>query len=141
MLELGDYIAIFEKMPGMCLILDTSFNIIAQNDAHEAATFTKRENVVGRFLFEVFPDNTNVPDAEGLSEVRASLLTVLKTRAPHKIDEVKYDIARPTSEGGGFEVRYWSITNTPVLGADGFVRWIVNTAEDVTELVAPRRNT
>jgi len=135
MLELADYEAIFETLPGMCLILDTSFNIVAQNDAHETATLTKRENTVGRFLFEVFPDNTNVPNAEGLSQVRGSLLTVLRTRAPHKIDSVKYDIERPE---GGFEVRYWSITNTPLLGEDGFVRWIINTADDITELVALR---
>src|ERR1051325_5186876 len=112
MTQVPDWRETFEKSRGMCLVLDTSFNIVAQNDAHQAATRTKRENTVGRFLFEVFPDNTNVPDAEGLSEVRASLLNVLKTRAPHKIDAVKYDIARPISDGGGFEVRYWSITNT-----------------------------
>ena len=122
----------------MCLILDTAFNIVGQNDAHEAATLTKREDTVGRFLFRVFPDNPMERDAEGLTQVHASLLAVLRTRAPHKIDAVKYDIARPE---GGYKVRYWSITNTPVLGEDGYVQWIINTAEDVTELVALRSQT
>lgn len=137
MLQIADLIAIFEKLPGMCLVLDTSFNIVAQNDAHEAATLTKREDTVGRYLFEVFPDNPNERDAEGLTQVYGSLLAVLRNRAPHKIEAVKYDIAR---EKGGYEVRYWSITNTPVLGEDGFVRWIIDTAEEVTELIALKRS-
>jgi len=137
-IEPDDLVTIFEKLPGMCLILDTSFNIVAQNDAHEKATLTRRKDTVGRFLFEVFPDNPNHQNAVGLSAVRESLLTVLKTRAPHRIEAIKYDIARPLSQGGGFEERYWTITSTPVLGADGFVRWIINTADDITELVALR---
>lgn len=41
---------------------------------------------------------------------------------------------------GGFEMRYWAITNTPVLGDDGFVRWIINRAEDATELALLRQS-
>jgi signal transduction histidine kinase/ActR/RegA family two-component response regulator len=47
----------------------------------------------------------------------------------------KYDIRRPESEGGGFEVRYWSPRNIPVLRADGSLAYIINRAEDVTEFV------
>ncbi|RUT07798.1 hypothetical protein DSM106972_020580 [Dulcicalothrix desertica PCC 7102] len=48
---------------------------------------------------------------------------------------LKYDIRRPESEGGGFEVRYWSPINSPVLNADGEVTFIINRAEDVTEFM------
>ncbi|KAB2866712.1 MAG: PAS domain-containing protein, partial [Bauldia sp.] len=50
----------------------------------------------------------------------------------------KYDIKRPASEGGGFEERYWSPLNTPVLGTDGSVAWIIHRVEDVTPLVRLR---
>jgi hypothetical protein len=30
------------------------------------------------------------------------------------------------------------VTNSPILGEDGYVRWIINRAEDVTELVELR---
>jgi len=36
---------------------------------------------------------------------------------------------------GSCQERWWQIINTPVLGDDGYVRWIINRAEDVTELV------
>ncbi len=39
---------------------------------------------------------------------------------------------------GGFEKRYWAVTNTPILGDDGFVRWIIIRAEDATELMLLR---
>jgi len=45
----------------------------------------------------------------------------------------KYDIPRPASEGGGFEERYWSPLNVPVLGADGSVELIIHNVTDVTE--------
>jgi PAS domain-containing protein len=130
-----DFQAIFQKTPGLYLVLDTSFFIVAVNDAYTAATMTRREEIVGRALFEVFPDNPDDHSADGVSNLRRSLLNVLKTRLPDKMSVQKYDIRRPIEEGGGFEVRYWSPLNTPVLGADGFVRWIIHRVEDVTELV------
>ncbi|MBW4598207.1 MAG: hypothetical protein KME29_00975 [Calothrix sp. FI2-JRJ7] len=47
----------------------------------------------------------------------------------------KYDIRRPESQGGGFEVRYWNPINSPVLNADGEVICIINRVEDITEFV------
>jgi PAS domain-containing protein len=135
LLQPSDFMAIFEKAPGLCLVMDASFVILAQNDAHASATMTKRSETVGRLLFEVFPDNPNDSGADGISLLRASLLNVLQTRRPDTIPELKFDIERPQ---GGFEVRYWSVTNTPVLGEDGFVRWIINSVADITELTLLR---
>ena len=47
----------------------------------------------------------------------------------------KYDIPKPTAEGGGFEERYWSPLNTPVLDANGVVKYIIHKVEDVTDFV------
>jgi signal transduction histidine kinase len=47
----------------------------------------------------------------------------------------KYDIRRPEAEGGGFEVRYWTPVNSPVLGADGALASILHSVDDVTEFV------
>lgn len=132
-----DFVSIFEKSPRLCLILDPAFTIVAQNQAHAEATMTKPADTIGRSLFEVFPDNPNDSGADGLSHLRASLLNVLRTRAADTIPVLKFDIARPD---GGFEVRYWSVTNTPVLGPDGFVRWIINSVDDITELTLLREN-
>jgi len=45
---------------------------------------------------------------------------------------IRFDVK---GEMGSCQERWWQIINTPVLGDDGYVRWIINRAEDVTELV------
>jgi PAS domain-containing protein len=134
--EEPDYRVLFEALPALYLVLDPSFTIVAVSDAHLRATHTKRNEVVGRHLFEVFPDNPNDRTANGLDTLRASLLRVLKTRAPDRMHRLKYDIENRKPGARGYEERYWDVVNIPILGADGFVRWIVNTATDVSELVA-----
>ncbi len=131
-----DYAALFEKTPGLYLVLDTSFVIVAANDAYCAATMTVRADIVGRPLFQVFPDNPGDSSADGVQNLRASLLKVLKTRAPDRMAIQKYDIERRGI--GGFETRYWSPFNIPILGPDGYVKWIIHTVEDVTELAVER---
>jgi PAS domain-containing protein len=130
-----DYQLVFDLMPGMCLVLDPSFKIIAQNRDHAKATLSIAKSVVGRGLFEVFPDNPDDSDAQGVASVRQSLLRVLKSRETDVMPMVRYDV-QPVS--GKFQARYWTITNTPILGPDGYVQWIINRAEDVTELVELR---
>lgn len=131
-----DFEALFAKLPGLYLILDAKFDIVAVNEAYCRATMTVRDNIVGHHVFEVFPDNPGDSAADGVHNLRASLLKVLKTRQADTMDLQKYDIERRGM--GGFEVRYWSVQNVPILGADGYVRWIVHAVEDVTELVNMR---
>jgi len=126
-----DFGLVFDQTPGMCLILDTSFYIVAQNAEHARATLTTSINVIGRWLFEVFPDQDD-SRATGVSLVRQSLLNVLETRRPDAMPVIRFDVQ---SKSGVYEQRYWAITNTPVLGPDGFVEWIINRAQDVTHLV------
>ena len=125
----ADFETIFERACGLCLILDPSLKIVAQNDAHARATMTRREETLGKFLFEVFPDN---PDSsgDGISLLRRSLLNVLKTRARDVIPSFKFDVA--PVEGGAYVPRFWRVVNTPVLGKDGFVRLIINQVDDLT---------
>lgn len=136
-----DFKLLFENAPGLFLVLrpDADFMILGASNAYLRATLTERENIVGRGLFEVFPDNPDDPDATGTSNLRASLQRVLATKAPDAMAVQKYDIRRPLSEGGGFEERFWSPVNSPVLVADGRIRYIIHRVEDVTEFVRVSR--
>ena len=51
-----DYELVFQQMPGLCLILDPAFTIVAQNEQHARITETQ---AVGQNLFAAFPDNPN----------------------------------------------------------------------------------
>jgi len=123
---------LLEAAPGAYLVLDPDFTIVAVTDAYLRATLTVREQIIGRELFDVFPDNPNDPAASGTRNLRASFETVLRTAAPHSMPVQKYDIRRPGSEE--FEERYWKPLNTPVV-IDRKVACIIHSVEDVTSLV------
>jgi len=133
--EKVDYELVFSLLPGMCLVLDPGFTIVAQNAEHARATLSIAQDVVGQNLFAAFPDNPDHSAADGVATVRTSLLKVLKTRQADAMPVIRYDVK---GARGGYQPRYWQITNTPVLGPDGYVRWIINRAEGVTELTELR---
>ena len=91
--------------------------------------------MVGRRLFDVFPDNPDDPATEGARNLKASLTRVLRERTRDSMSVQKYDIPRPASGGGGFEERFWTVSNSPVLAADGSLASIVHAVEDVTEYI------
>jgi PAS domain S-box-containing protein len=130
-----EYERAFNSAPGNYLLLAPDFTIIGVTDSYLRATMTRRAEILGRGLFEVFPDNPDDPAADGVRNLRASLQRVLAQRKPDRMALQKYDIRRPPEEGGGFEERYWSPLNTPVFDPDGALRYIIHWVEDVTELV------
>jgi signal transduction histidine kinase len=130
-----DFRMLFEAAPGLYLVLAPDLRIVAVSDAYLRATMTTRDSILGRGIFEVFPDNPDDPQATGVFNLRASLASVLEFGRTDTMAVQKYDVRRPESEGGGFEERYWSPQNSPVLGPDGRVRFIIHRVEDVTEFV------
>lgn len=130
-----DFKALFESSPGCYLVLAPDLTIVAANDAYLRATMTQRETILGRRLFDVFPDNPDDPGATGVRNLSASLEPVLRDGVSDTMAVQKYDIRRPESEGDGFEERYWRPVNSPVFGPDGEITYIIHRVEDVTEFV------
>jgi signal transduction histidine kinase/CheY-like chemotaxis protein len=130
-----DFKALFESGPALYLVLDPDLTIVAVSDAYLSATMTKRPEIIGRGLFDVFPDNPDDPEATGVLNLRTSLDRVRRDLVADRMAVQKYDIRRPESEGGGFEVRYWSPLNSPVLGPNRHLAHIIHRVEDVTEFV------
>jgi PAS domain S-box-containing protein len=130
-----DYRRIFELSPTPYLVLAPDLTIVAANAAYLRATLTSGDDLVGRPLFEAFPDNPDDPNATGVRNLRASLQRILATSEPDVMPVQKYDIRRPAERGGGFEERYWSPVNSPVIGSKGEVAWIVHRVVDVTDFV------
>ncbi len=134
-----DFQALFEACPGLYLVLLPNtpvFTIIAVSNAYLQATMTKREVILGKGIFEAFPDNPDDPHATGVRNLRTSLEKVVLNKTTDAMLVQKYDIARPDSQGGGFEERYWTPINSPVLGPDGKLLYIIHRVEDVSEPTA-----
>ncbi|WP_234543961.1 PP2C family protein-serine/threonine phosphatase [Streptomyces shenzhenensis] len=133
-----DHTALFAATPSPYLVLGPDLVIVDVNRAYLAATRRTREDLVGRHIFTAFPDNPADPDADGVRNLGASLHRVLATARPDTMALQKYDIpvmGRP----GAFEERWWSPVNTPVLGPDGQVAYIIHRVEDVTAFVKEYR--
>ena len=127
-----DFQKVIESVSSIYIILSTELNILYVNEALEKASMRRREDIIGRNLFEVFPDNPADKNADGVSNLSNSLHSVIKNKKQHTMAVQKYDIQRPD---GTFEVRYWSPLNIPVLNSENEIEYIIHRVEDVTEFV------
>src|SRR5689334_9003667 len=89
-----DYRVLFEAMPGLYLVLAKDLRVVAASDAYLAATMTRREEILGKPMWEIFPDNPDDPSVEGSKHVRESQQRVLATRRTDTMAVQKYDIPR-----------------------------------------------
>lgn len=129
------YKDLFRQLPGLFLILTPQLEIVDASDAYLDGTLTKRNEIVGKSIFEVFPDNPNEADATGARNLRQSLMRVLNEKLADAMAVQKYDIPRPAADGGGFEERYWSPINAPLFNSQGEIEFIIHRVENVTDFV------
>ncbi|WP_220810333.1 hybrid sensor histidine kinase/response regulator [Noviherbaspirillum aridicola] len=124
---------LFDSSPGSFLILlpDADFTIVGVTKGYRRDTLTTREVLLGRGVFDAFPDNPHTPEANSTRNLRASLLRVVATRSPDTMVIQRYDV--PRRDGMGFEVRYWSPVNTPVIAPDGEMIYIIHGVRNVTD--------
>lgn len=132
-----DFRVIFESTPGLYLVLDPEFTIVAVSDAYARATMTERDSIVGQGIFTIFPDNPDDVGAEGVRNLRTSLERVRRDRTTDVMPVQKYDIR---TAGGEYEERFWSPTNVPVPGPDGTLQFIIHRVEDVTDHLRLQRS-
>ena len=121
----------FEASSHPYMLLDPApgLHIVDINDAYAQATFTKRSDVVGRSLFDIFPDNPDDALADGVSNLYASLRTVVKSGQPHAMAVQRYDIRDPD---GKFVERHWQPINSPIHDGEGILIYLLHHVEDVT---------
>ncbi|MER7487522.1 SpoIIE family protein phosphatase [Streptomyces sp. NPDC126497] len=132
-----DYAAVYRALPGMVALLTPDLVYADVNEAFVRGSGRSREDLVGRYLFDVFPENPNDPEATGAHHLRASLQRVLSTGERDTMAVQRYDVESP-EHSGHWEERYWSPVNTPVPGPDGRIALIVHRVEEVTELLRVR---
>lgn len=128
--------SLFETLPGLYLVLTPDLRIITATEAYLAATMTTREGIVGRDLFDVFPDNPADPGANAVSNLKSSFERVKRTKEADTMAIQKYDVRGPD---GTFEEKYWSPINSPMLGADQEIEFIIHRVEDVTDFVRQKK--
>jgi PAS domain S-box-containing protein len=128
----AELLSLFESLPGSYLVLTPDLTIVTASDAYLKSTLTTRAGIVGRKLFEIFPDNPDDPGTKAVSAMQASIDRVLRSGTADTMAISKHDVRRPD---GGFEVRYWSPVNSPMFGPDHAIKYVIHRVEEVTDFV------
>jgi len=127
-----DYEAIYRQLPIPVLLLTPEFAIADANLAFLRTAGRTREELLGRDLFDAFPEDPSDPRATGVRNSIASLRRVLATGQPDAMEFQKYDVEVPGSQGA-YAKHYWSGVNAPAFGPDGRIMLITHCGEDVTD--------
>ena len=127
------YRRLFKAAPGKILVLlPRSFEIVTATDEYLAATAKREQDIVGKRVFDAFPDDPTDPLADGERNLLASLERVEALKAPDTMGIQRYPLRSPQ---GTFEERFWSSMNTPVLDEHGEIEFILHRTEDITGVI------
>ncbi|RNI32448.1 PAS domain S-box protein [Rufibacter immobilis] len=126
-----DFSRIFKLAPDNMVVIGPDFTVLTATDAYLRITKRKLDDIVGlHFLLEAFPDKTYSFEE---NPVRKSIAKVLETKQVDRMELVRYHIALPEEDGGGFYDSFWEASHTPVLDAQGNIEYIIQKTTDVTE--------
>ncbi|MEU1623092.1 SpoIIE family protein phosphatase [Streptomyces sp. NPDC005722] len=124
-----DYEGIFDASPSAMLVLTPQFVILDANMSYQNLVGRSRHQLVGRNIFDAFPQD---PDSQ--DDLQASLRRVLETGAQDVEGPIRHDVEE-WDRSGVFTERYWSPINAPVLDSEGHIALIVHRLEEITDLV------
>lgn len=125
----------FEATSAPYAVTDRRLRIQAVNTAYTEATLRVRDELVGRYLFDAFPEDPETHAAKGRANLTSSLESVFRRRRRHHMAVQRYDV--PARESDGFVRKTWSPVNSPIRGSDGQVVAALIHIEDVTDLYPP----
>ena len=128
-----DALRVLHALPARFMVLladGPRFTIAEASEAYIASARASRDEMLGRGLFEAFPDDHEVPASEVRALLLRSLTRVQEGGVVDRMPVVRYDV--PARDGQPRAVHYWIPVNAPVIGADGRVQYIVHYAEDAT---------
>jgi diguanylate cyclase (GGDEF)-like protein/PAS domain S-box-containing protein len=128
-----DFEALFAAMPTAYLVLTPDLVIVEANAAYLSLVGHRREDLVGRPVFEVFPPDTDALHDGARNPLEESFKRARDTGRPDLLPLTKYDVQDPVS--GRVLERYWSLVSVPVLDEDGSTRLLMQRVEDVTTYV------
>lgn len=116
-------------LPSMIIDPRPGLHIVDINDTYSVATLTSRRQAAGGKLFEVFPDNPDLPDADGVGNLYESIQKASQTGRIHTMAVQRYDVQ---DDLGCFVEKHWQPVNTPIFDETGRLVFVLHHAIDVT---------
>lgn len=116
------------SQPYLLLHPGPGLRILDANRAYLENTMSDGPAIFGEPLFDVFPDNPDEPEANGVSNLYRSLSTAAVTGKPDTMPIQRYDVRDPY---GAFTVKWWRPSNTPVFDDGGKLLYILHNVREV----------
>jgi PAS domain S-box-containing protein len=129
-----DFEQLFQQSPNPYMVLDRELRFVAANAAYLRVTAATLEDLLGRPVFEVFPNDPDNPNNESVQLLRRSFERTLRTGQVDVLALIRYRVPQRTERGIELTDRYWSATHTPILDDAGQVAYVLQHTVDVTEL-------
>ncbi len=105
------------------------FTIVDANEAYLKITETVGQLIIGKGIFEVFPDR---PESKSPEVLEGTYLEVIKSRLPNSTTFLRYDLEIDPSS---YEKRYWDVLNHPVKDTSGKVTFIISQITERSEII------
>lgn len=115
-------------------LLTSDLRFLAVNRAYCEIVGRTAQDLVGRDVFEVFPDHDDLGEAE--PGLRDSLESAMSTGQAQSVSLLRSDMA--LVDGGPMVERYWHVSNVPIPRPDGTAWLILNNPEEVSEFIDER---
>lgn len=100
-----DYALLFRASPYPYLVMSNDLTVIDASQAYFRAVGRTKEDLVGLYVFDAFPENAADPDSTNIKEVKASLETAIATGRPHTTPFLRYSVPQQTPDGTVFNER------------------------------------
>jgi PAS domain S-box-containing protein len=126
-----DFRTLFDTMAVPYAVMDRDFRYVALNTLVEDLVGRPRDEMVGKNLFELFPE------IEERQAVIETAFTAAFDGTPTSMAEVPYSLAVPGKAGEKREI-WWTFHCHPIPGRDGQVDFIGFHAENITRDVHAR---
>ena len=133
--NLIDFKKLFTSLPESLVVLKNdppNFMMIAASDGYLEVTGKSREELLGKGLFEVFPDTSARARKTGKGDLQEMIEKCIKTGRSVHTGVIRYDIP---NEKGEFDIRYWQAVHHPISDDKGNIIAVVQNTEDITETV------
>ncbi len=133
---LGSHLAsVFHSISSPLAALSLDHRFIEVNQAYTDMIGRSRGELVGRFVFEAFPENPGLVVEAPASGLVASLEKVAATGLTERMPVLRFDIA---NEAGDVDERFFNVSNIPIFDDDGTVAMVLVHAEEVTAFMNKR---
>ena len=127
-----DYDSLFHTLPGRYLVMlpdNPDFTVVEISDSLCDLVEKRREDVLNKPFFEVFPKSGDKEGDAGAEALKESMRLSVELAKPDNVGIIRYDIL---GADGEFVRKLWKTTNYPII-KDGGVRGVILSTEDVTE--------